>query len=110
MKIWQHWYHLLFAIFSIIEAAAVPGHIQCAADLLYVIVLPIAHACILGVQRMAALRSSNIMVAAARRGAAGCGGGDMRWRHRDCLLRTAAPCQGDLIMPPIKHLYMQPRC
>ena len=83
MKIWQHWYHLLFAIFSIIEAAAVPGHIQCAADLLYVIVLPIAHACILGVQRMAALRSSNIMVAAARRGkarrdvaAATCGGGD----------------------------------
>ena len=59
-----------------------PGHIQCAADLLYVIVLPIAHACILGVQRMAALRSSNIMVAAAhgtaRRdvAAATCGGGD----------------------------------
>ena len=79
VKIWQHWYHLLFAIFSIIEAAAVPGHIQCAADLLYVIVLPIAHACKLGVQRMAAaLRSSNIMVAARRRdvAAATCGGGD----------------------------------
>ena len=53
VKIWQHWYHLVFAIFSIIKAAAAPGHIQYAADLLYVIVLPIAHACKLGVQRMA---------------------------------------------------------